>query len=208
MRRQAFDSLVVTALSALALAMTVLLYRAVTRRFDPGDTDAFFLAFAVLNVAIGPLNNAIGSTLVPRIIRHRAERVDELPALLGATVAWVAIGSIIATIFIAVFAADALRLAGTTLPTKTGELFDQDLLILGPVAVFSAVGAVLAAASQAAGRYWVPAAASLCQQVLTVIVVTAGLPVYTRLCCPWRSQRERWVTLSSWSQRDRGVSYL
>ena len=58
------------------------LYRIVTRRFGPGETDAFFLAFGALNVVIAPLYNAIGSTLVPRIVRRRNERVDELPALL------------------------------------------------------------------------------------------------------------------------------
>ena len=177
MRKQAFDSLIVSALNAVALVATLLLYRVVTRRFDPGETDVFFLAFGTLNVVIAPLYNAIGSTLVPRIVRYRSEAVNELPALLGATVCWVAIGSILATLLIAAFAADGLRLTGTILSAKTAELFDQDVLILGPVAVFSAVGAVLAAANQSVGRYWVPAAASLCQQVLTASVVTAGLPV-------------------------------
>ena len=177
MRKQAVDSLVVSALSAVALAMTLVLYRIVTRRFGPGETDAFFLAFGALNVVIAPLYNAIGSTLVPRIVRHRAERVEELPALLGATVAWVALGSVTATVLVAALAGDGLRLTGTILPPQTAQLFRQDVLILGPVALFSAVGAVLAAASHAAGRYWVPAAAGLCQQVLTVGVVTVGLPV-------------------------------
>ena len=131
MRRQAVDSVVVSALSAVALGITLLLYRIVTRGFEPGETDAFFLAFGALNVVVAPLHNAISSTLVPRLVRQRAERAGEAPGLLGAAISWVALGSIVATLLIAIVAADGLRLIGAVLPGRTAQLVRQTCSSLG-----------------------------------------------------------------------------
>ena len=177
MKKQALDSLVVSGLSAVSLATTVLLYRLVTRRFGPNDTDAFFLALGALNILIIPAYNAISSTLVPTLVRRNAQRPVEVPLLLGATLSWAAIASFAATLLVSTFAAAGIRLFVTGLPADTAHLVGRDVLILAPLVTLQAVGAVLAAASQAAGRYWAPAAAGVFQQGLTTMVIATGLPL-------------------------------
>jgi putative peptidoglycan lipid II flippase len=184
MKKQALDSLVVSALSAISLSTAVMLYRLVARRFGPNDTDAFFLAFGVLNVLIVPAYNAISSTLVPTVVRRATLRPRELPVLLGAALSWTICASLVATIVVAIFALYGLRLFVNGLPGAPTQLVARDVVILGPLITFQAVGAVVGAASQAAGRYWAPAGASLCQQALTIILVANGLPVPNAVLLP------------------------
>ena len=184
MKKQALDSLVVSGLSALSLGTAVVLYRLITRRFGPSETDAFFLALGVLNILIVPAYNAISSTLVPTLVRHSAQRPGAVPVLLGATVSWTVLVSVLATILVATFALHGLRFFVAGLPDKTAQLVARDVVILGPLITFQAVGAVIAAASQAAGRYWAPAGASLCQQAVTTALVANGLPVSNSVLLP------------------------
>ena len=94
-----------------------------------------------------------------------------------------ACASLVGTLLVAALAATATRLV-TGLPAATVRLVAEDMLILGPLITFQAVGAVIAAASQAAGRYWVPAAAAVCQQGVTTLLVATGLPVTNRVLLP------------------------
>jgi putative peptidoglycan lipid II flippase len=182
MRQKALDSFLVSGLSAAALAATLVLYRLVTNRFSPTDTDAFFLAFGVLSVITGPIYNAISSTLVPRLVR--SVRDKGVGDLLGPTLWWTMCGSVAATLIVAAFAVEGLGVFGTVLAASTAKLVRLNILVLGPLVVVQAVGAVLGAANQAAGRYWVPVAAGVCQQVLTAVLVGVGLPVATDLRLP------------------------
>jgi peptidoglycan biosynthesis protein MviN/MurJ (putative lipid II flippase) len=176
-RRKALDSLLVSGLSVIALITTLLFYRIITRRFSASDTDAFFLALGLLNVVIAPAYNAISSTLIPALAQRLATPSRDVSTLLGATILWTAVGSLLATALLAAFAADGLQVLGTVLTPSTARLVRTDSLILGPLIAIQAVGAVLSAASQAIGRYWVPAVAAVLQQLVIVVLVSITLPV-------------------------------
>ena len=176
-RKKALDSAVVSGLSALSLVATLVFYRIITHRFSANDTDAFFLALGLLNLVIAPAYNAISSALIPRLVQRTVRPSSDVSTLLGSTIVWVAIASLLATLLIALFAADGFRLFGTLLSPSTVRKVRTDVLVLGPLIMTQAVGAVLAAASQAIGRYWVPALAATFQQLVTVWLVSVTLPV-------------------------------
>ena len=175
MRRKALDSLVVSGLSAITLGATVLLYRVITSRFSPSETDAFFLAFGVLNVVIAPAYNAISSTLIPALVERATRAPGNISTILGATIVWTAAGSLLATLLVSLVAAQGLSAFGDT-ARVTADRVQLDLLILGPVVAIQAVGAVFSAANQALGRYWVSAVAGTLQQLVTLAFVSFTLP--------------------------------
>jgi peptidoglycan biosynthesis protein MviN/MurJ (putative lipid II flippase) len=86
-----------------------------------------------------------------------------------------AVGSAVAALGIATLGVEALTLFGVA-PT-TARLVSHDVLILGPLVTILAVGAVAGAASQAVGRYWVPAAAVALQQLIVLVFVSLHLPL-------------------------------
>ena len=193
MRKQALDSLVVSGLSAVSLAATAPVsdHHAPS---SPRPTQTPSFSAGVLNVLIVPAYNAISSTLVPALVRRTALRPGEVPLLLGTALGWSACASLVGTLLVAGLAATGIRLIITGLPaaTRPGSWL-KNVLILGPLITFQAVGAVIAAASQAAGRYWVPAAAAVCQQGVTTLLVTNWSPCLepgasSAGLYPWSSQ--------------------
>jgi putative peptidoglycan lipid II flippase len=171
-RKKALDSIVVSGLGGAALGLTLYLYRTITGRFSPTDTDAFFLALGALNVVIGPAYNAISSVFVPALVKRSGAGSGTLAALLGSTIGWTALCSAFLAIAVAALAAEGLRLFGAVLSPATAQLVRQDVILLGPLIATQAVGAVLGAANQAVGRYWIAAAAGVIQQLVTLIAVS------------------------------------
>ena len=183
MSRRVFDSLAVSALSAVALITTLVLYRAITQRFDASVTDAFFLAYGTLNLLVVPAYTAISSTLVPVFTSSSARNPDTSSELLGSAVCWSAIVGAVAPVLLALLVTAGMKVSWGPLSEASARWVTYDIWVLGPLVVAQTVGAVFTAATLAAGRYWLPSAAGVCQQAIALAVIWL-MPVRDGIALP------------------------
>ena len=84
---------------------------------------------------------------------------------------WSAIVGAAATVLFGLFATAGLAVSWGLLPEASARLVTFDIWVLGPLVVAQTVGAVFAAATLAAGRYWLPSAAGVSQQAIALAVI-------------------------------------
>ena len=176
MSRLASNSILVTCLNGSTLVAGLVLYPVIAARFDTRATDAFFLALTIPWLIIGPVMNAVSSTLIPVLTECRVRRPEAVPSLVGSTITYGALGSAAAAIVVGALTPTGLAFAGSSLAREAVDQVTADTFLLLPLVVLQTVTSVLDAASNSAGCFWLPATATLVRQLATLLGVAALQP--------------------------------
>ena len=174
--RLAWNSILVTCLNGLTLVAGLVLYPFIAARFDARATDAFFLALTIPWLIIGPVMNAVSSTLIPVLTECRFRRPEVVPSLVGSAVTYGALVSAAAALLVGALTPTGLGLAGSSLAREAIDRVTANTFLLLPLVVLQTVTSILDAASNSAGCFWLPATATLVRQVATLLGVAVIQP--------------------------------
>jgi putative peptidoglycan lipid II flippase len=186
MNRVARNSALVTALNGAGFAIGLALYTVIAAVFGVNvNTDAFFLALTVPWLFIGPAVAATSTALVPALADCRVHRPDRLPELVGSALVVGSVAAVIASLIIGATTPIVLAATGRGASSEWRTLVLSNVVLLLPMVFAQTAAAVLGAASNAAGCFWLPATASIARVGSTLFLVWvlrsslghSGLPV-------------------------------
>lgn len=161
MRRVATDSVIVTVLNTAAQLAGFVLFAAITSIFGANEkTDAFFLAYTVPMLFIGPVGSAIRTVLLPIFAESRARNLGLLSSLIGAALVQGLLISLVACVLLAAGTPLVLPLVSRTLAPETRHLVVMLTIFLLPLIIGQTLSAVLGSMYNVAGRFALPAIAS------------------------------------------------
>jgi putative peptidoglycan lipid II flippase len=164
----AWNSALITCLNALTLVAGLVLYPFIAKAFDANATDAFFMALTIPWLVIGPVMNAVSSTLIPVLTECRLRRPETVARLVGSAITNGVLVSVIAALLLGALTPTGLTLAGSSLSADAIARVRANTFLLLPLVVLQTVTSVLDAASNAAKCFWLPASATLLQQLATL----------------------------------------
>ncbi len=171
-KRIAADSIVVTALNAGAQLAGFVLFAAITGIFGANErTDAFFLAYTVPMLFIGPVGSAIRSALVPILAECRARNPALLGSLIGAALVQGLLVSTAACLLLALGTPVVLPVAAGGLGPDARHLAALLTLYLLPLIVGQTISAVLSAAYNVAGHFTLPALAAGSRHLVAFVLI-------------------------------------
>jgi putative peptidoglycan lipid II flippase len=167
MSRLAWNSVTITCLNVLTLLAGLVLYPFIAARFEARVTDGFFLALTIPWLIIGPVMNAVSSTLIPVLAEARHRQSDALGKVVGSAITYGVALSAVAAGVVGALTPLGLTLAGSSLTDEAVDRVVANTFLLLPLIVLQTITSVLDAASNAAGCFWLPAGATLVRQLAT-----------------------------------------
>ena len=167
MSRLAWNSAVVTCLNILTLVAGLVLYPFIAAHFEARVTDGFFLALTIPWLIIGPVMNAVSSTLIPVLAECRHRQPGAVGQLVGSTITYGVGLSAVAAVVVGALTPLGLTLAGSSLTPDGVDRVVANTFLLLPLIVLQTVTSVLDAASNSAGCFWLPAGATFVRQLAT-----------------------------------------
>ena len=172
MRRVATDSVVVTILNTAAQLAGFVLFAAITGIFGANEkTDAFFLAYTVPMLFIGPVASAIRTVMLPIFAECRARNPDLLSSLVGAALAQGLLVSLAACLLLAIGTPLVLPMVASSLAPESRELVVVLTLFLLPLIVGQTVSAILGSMYNVEGRFALPAIASGSRHLVALALI-------------------------------------
>lgn len=178
MQKVAVNSIVVTVLNAASQVASFVLFAGIAALFGANsETDAFFLAMTIPALFIGSAVNAITSVFIPVLTECRVQRPHVLGSLIGSALLYAVLGSLAGALVLAAASPAIFQITGRNLSAETRQLAMQHTVVLLPmIAVQIAIG-IVAAVYNSAGRFWLPAVASVARFVSTLGVIIALRPI-------------------------------
>lgn len=171
------NSVVVTVLNVVAQGASFLLFAAIAKLFGANSqTDAFFLAFTVPLLFVGPVVSGITSVFIPVLTECRLRHPEAVGRLIGSATVNVLLLTILGVGVFAAAAPFVLPAASAGLPAEARPLVVRQTFILLPLIVSQSVVGVLAAAYNSVGHFAYPPWATVARHVSTLVLVLVLRP--------------------------------
>lgn len=166
-----------TSLNVVAQGASFLLFAAIAKLFGATpQTDAFFLAFTIPLLFVGPVVTGITSVFIPVLTECRLRHPDAVGRLLGSTLVNVLVLTLVGVGLFAAGAPVVLPAAAAGLaPEARAQVVHQTFILL-PLIVSQSLAGVVAAAYNSVGRFAFPAWATVARHLSTLGLILALRP--------------------------------